>query len=72
MRVTWGGAVTTVVTAFTAGMGAGAWVRGSEWPVRGIYRIGYGVGRMTVAREKAARRGLGIPPDQGWPVGGEG
>ena len=63
--------MTAVVTAFTAGMGAGAWVRGSEWPVRGIYRIGYGVGRMTVAREKAARRGLGLPAEEGLPMGSE-
>ena len=72
MRLSWGGAVTAVVTALTAGFGAGMWVRGSEWPVRGIYRIGYGVGRMTVARQEAACRGLGVPPEQGWPVGGEG
>ena len=58
MRLSWGAVVVAV------SFGAGAWVRGSEWPVTGIYRIGYGIGRLAGAREAAAaaRRGVGIPP----------
>ena len=65
MRLSWGAAMAAVA------FGAGVLLGETRIQVRGIYRIGKAVGRREGAAQEAARRGLGVPPGPGWPLGSE-